>query len=119
MSRDSLRKKLIGLSKEQLAEALLKLAEEQEPAALSVERLTSDSEGNITRFKERLKKLKASKRFYGYWAASELANELESILEDLQVSKCDPKTGLDLIKRFFECDHHFFEHCDDSGGFVG
>ena len=118
MSRESLKEKLKGLTAEQLSNALLEIAGEDDVRLSKVSRLVSDDAENERRFKRRLKDLKQDDRYFGWRQASEFASQLSDLVADVG-NLLDPDIGFSLICRFYEADSQVFERCDDSSGSVG
>lgn len=116
---DDAREKLIRLQPEQLADALLQLAETSEAAADLVKRLIATPQENTVRFKAGLAEVRRRRGFVGRTKSSEFADELRTLLEDLKAGNCDPRTGVELVAAFYEVDDTAFEYCDDSDGFIG
>lgn len=61
------------------------------------------------------------KPVWGFKAASELADELDRILDDIERSVLPgaPGVALDLVAAFIEADDDIFAHADDSYGAIG
>jgi len=112
------KKKLIKLGSDILSDALLKLAEHDDMAERMVERLTSDPEDIIKRFRRKISGLKRRKRFIHWRESRKFAAELDNILEDLEQVKPAPCVGMVLIASFLETDHAVFGNCDDSSGYI-
>jgi len=102
-----------------LADALLELAQRDQPAEDMVERLTVTPEKNVRAFKSGLAGLKRSRRFIDWRESRDLARRLDGLLDDLEAGVKDPRTGVELVGKFFETDGAVFGHCDDSNGMVG
>ena len=116
-SRDP-RKKLIELGAPSLADALIGLCSRNDDAAALVDRLVSTPKENQKRFKAKMAGLKRSRRFIDWREVSDFARVLEALLADLRAGVDDPRTGMELVASFFECDNSTFERCDDSNGIV-
>ena len=117
--KDKRRKKLTDLGVENLADALLELAKWSDVADNMVERMISDPEENIQRFKKKLSRIKRSQRFLKWDESEGFAEELRELLEDLRSGVKDPSTGLDLISLFYKADEKILNQCDDSSGSIG
>lgn len=116
---DDLRKRLIQLGSERLADALLELAARSDEVDDMVKRMTASPTENTKRFKAKLAALKRARRFIDWRGASGFAHELEDMLADLETGVDDPEAGVEMVAAFFEADQHIFEQCDDSSGSVG
>jgi len=71
------------------------------------------------RFLDSLTRLKRSRRMFYRSEAGDLAHELQDLLADIKDASPDPKTGLQLLAKFYEADGKIIEQCDDSDGVVG
>ena len=118
MSRESLKQKLLGLTTDQLAEALIEIADEDDVRSSKVSRLVSDDAENERRFMRRLDDLKQDDRYFAWRQVSQFASELSDIVEDIS-HLSNPDIGFSLICRFYVADSQVFERCDDSSGSVG
>jgi len=47
------------------------------------------------------------------------ADQLESLLQEIEKEIQDPITGVDLTLGFIKCDQAVFGRCDDSNGIIG
>jgi len=119
ISREELRKRLMKLDPARLADALIYLSAKTEGGAEFVEAMLLPPEEAVKRFKSRLNGLKRRRKFIDWRGVPEFALELEMLIASLRESVRDPKTGLDLISQFFECDGRILERCDDSSGMIG
>jgi len=119
MLPEDTQERLTELGADRLAEELLRLALRVGEVHEAVERLISSPEENRERFLNRLGRLRRSRKFYDWRTASELAGELEGMLEDLRAARPEPKEGLELLAKFYACDRRTLERCDDSEGWVG
>ncbi|MBL7112430.1 MAG: hypothetical protein ISS19_10885 [Bacteroidales bacterium] len=115
---DERKKKLIDLGPDVLADALLKLAEYDDTADRLVERLTSDPDDIIRKFKRRISGLKRRKRFIHWRESRQFAAELDDLLEDLEEANPEPCAGMTLVASFFETDQGVYGNCDDSSGYI-
>lgn len=113
------KQKLMDLGAENLADALLGLAELSGDADDLVERLIATPKENVQRFKKKLAGLKRSGRFIDWRNASGFARELAMLLQDLKAGVTDPETGVELVASFYEADDDVLGNCDDSSGNVG
>jgi len=113
------KQRLLDLGANQLADALLELANRDDAADDLVERMIATPQENIKRFKAKLAGLKRSKRFIRWGESSGFARELLALLQDLQAGVDDPRTGAELVAAFYECDKGALGNCDDSSGSVG
>jgi len=111
--------RLVGLGPEALAEALLQLALHSEEADDLVEQLIATPNENVQRFKQKLARLKRSRRYVDWRGAFGFARELEMLLQDLKAGVADPLAGAELVVTFYKADSSIFEMCDDSGGDIG
>ncbi len=118
MNKDR-KQRLIELGAEALADALLKLAGQDEAADDLVERMIAAPKENIKRFKAKLSGLKRMRRFIRWGESAGFARELEAILEDLKAGIEDARTGAELVAAFYETDKGTLGNCDDSSGHVG
>ena len=110
--------KLIELGPVILADALLKLAEYDEKADLLVERLTSDPNDIVKKFRRRISGLKRRTRFIHWRESKRFAAELDELLEDLEKANPEPCVGMALVASFLESDHAVVGNCDDSSGHI-
>ncbi len=115
---DEKKKKLIDLSTDVLADALLTLAEYDDKADRLVERLTSDPYDIIKKFRRRISGLKRRTRFIHRRESKQFAAVLDELLEDLEEANPEPFVGMALVASFLETDHAIFGNCDDSGGYI-
>ena len=113
------KQRFIGLGAEALADALQKLAGQDEAANDLVERMIAAPKENIKRFKAKLSGLKRMRRFIRWGESAGFARELEAILEDLKAGVEDARTGAELVAAFYETDKGTLGNCDDSSGHVG
>jgi hypothetical protein len=113
------REQLIRAGAEALADELLRLASRHDEADSAVRRLTATSEERLKHYKSGLAGLRRARRFVPWSESRELAARLEGLLEELRTSGCNPKSGADLVGRFFECDESTLGRCDDSSGMIG
>lgn len=113
------RHRLISMSPEKLADALMELAMRDDTANDMVERMTATPTENMKRFKKKLAGLKRMKRFVRWGESATLAREIETLLEDLKAAVNDPKVGAGLSASFYETDKAVLGNCDDSSGHVG
>ncbi len=111
-------KKLARLEPEVLADALLKLAEYDDRADRVVERLTSDPDDIIKKFKSRINGLKRRKKFIHRSESGPFAKKLDDLLEDLEEANPEPCAGMKLVASFLETDHIIYNNCDDSSGHI-
>ena len=119
MNTPKTRDKLIKLGAEKLADALLKLAEQNEEVDDYMEHILSTPSENVVRFKAKLAGLKRRTRFITWAESRYFAQDLETMLENLEAGIKTPEEGLELVADFFKSDRYIFELCDDSGGYVG
>jgi len=117
--QDSYKKKLISLGAEALTDALLELTKTSETALDQVERMVSEPEENIQRFKKELSSIKRSQYYYKWDETEYFARKLGGLLEDLKAGVKDPDTGLELITLFYKADGKIMDQCDDSDGIIG
>ncbi len=110
---------LMNLGVEILADALLEAALYSGITSDLVDRILATPEENIKRFNYQLANLRTSRHYYDWSEVHDLADELELMLTNLEAGVTDPKTGVELMVKFFEMDEVVFEMCDDSGGSVG
>lgn len=115
---DDRQKKLAGLDPEILAEALLKLADYDDKAERVVERLVSEPDEMIKKFKSRINGLKRRKKFIHWRESKQLAGELADLLDDLETANPEPCLGMKLVASFIETDHVIYNKCDDSSGYI-
>lgn len=116
---ESRRERLIDLGAEALADALLKLADQNDAVKDMVERMVATREKNVERFKRKLAAIKKSRRFIPWRESADFALELEGLLEDLKAGVKDPRVDCEMVALFYEADRWVFESCDDSSGYVG
>lgn len=110
---------LIDLGADRLADALLELAGRDDAADDLLERMIATPQENVKRFKAKLSGLKRRQRFIGWGESAGFARELGTLLEDLRAGVTDPRTGVELVAAFYECDAGVLGSCDDSSGHVG
>ena len=115
---DERKNKLIDLGTDVLAEALLKLAGHDDRADRLVERLTSDPNDIIKKFRRRISGLKRRTRFIHWRESRRFAAELDELLEDIEEVNPEPCVGMALVATFLETDHVIFGNCDDSSGHI-
>ncbi|HPJ26418.1 MAG TPA: hypothetical protein PLW97_08515 [Synergistaceae bacterium] len=116
---DSRKQKLIDLGHDALADALLNLAIHSDEADDLIEQLIATPMENVQRFKKKFSDLKHSRRFIDWRGASDFAQGLEMLLQDLKSGVEDPLAGVELVAAFYEADNTIFEMCDDSSGDIG
>lgn len=116
---DERRIRLINLGAERLAVALIDLAVHSIEAERLVERLVSEPEANLQRFRNQLAALAGQQNFRNWRESTIYARELEAILEELRYGAEDPEEGLAMLAEFYASDRTILEHCDDSNGEVG
>lgn len=116
---DGTRSRLAALGADNLAQALLKLAEHHPDAADLVERMLATPQDNLKRVKAKLAGLRRGRSFVDWRDVPEFSRQLEGILEDIRSGVPNPAQGAELVASFFECDKAVFERCDDSSGIVG
>lgn len=117
--QSKLKEQLLKVSPEKLVDTLLILAGEDEVAWSKIERLVSNTNENLIRYKSRLENIKARGGYISWKYVSEFADELEDLLEELKTDEITPEVGFELICEFFEADEAIFEQSDDSGGELG
>ena len=113
------KQKLIDLSNEILADALLELAVHSKVADDLIERLIVTPKENTKRFEKKLSSLKHSRQFIDWRSVSGFAIELEMLLQDLKSGVSDPLTGVEQVAAFYEADNTIFKMSDDSSGNIG
>lgn len=113
------KQRLLTLTPERLADALLELAARDDAADDLVERMIATPWENIERFRKRLAGIKRSRRFIRWGESAAFARELLALLQDVQAGVSDPRTGAELVAAFYECDKGALGNCDDSSGHVG
>jgi hypothetical protein len=77
------------------------------------------SKENAKNFKQSLSSLKRRRHFVTWGESGAFACELASMLESLQATVTDPKTGVESVAAFYKADQKIFDQCDDSNGSVG
>src|SRR5215469_2917381 len=95
-----LRERLMQLGVERVANAVLEWARYDDALTEKVERLVSDPEEKVRRFRARFKSLPNRKRFVDWREAPGFATELSSLLSDLGSSVQIPEEGLKLVADF-------------------
>lgn len=113
------KQQLIELGADALADALLQLANQDQAAEDLVERLVATPQEFITRFNQVTSSLNRSRRFVRWRESAGFARELSALLQGLESAVSDPRTGVELVARFYQADKGVLGHCDDSGGHVG
>ena len=114
------KQRLVDLGTEALADIFLDLAQRHDPVNDQLERLMTPPQEKLKRLKARLAALKRRRqKFITCRESGGFARDLETLLEDLQNSVDDPRTGLELVARFYEADKGICNSCDDSNGMVG
>ena len=116
---DERKNKLINLGTDVLADALLKLADNDVKADSLVERLTSDPSDIIKKFRRKISGLKRRTRFIHWRESIQFAAELDELLEDIEEVNPEPCVGMALVASFFETDQNIVGNCDDSSGHIG
>lgn len=111
--------KLMNLEKEALVNILVEFSGKYPDVADAIDRLSSDRETNIQRFISKVESIKASDEVYYWNEASSFAEELVSLLSDLEAGARTPKEGLELLKVFFDSQDWIWDKCDDSSGNIG
>jgi hypothetical protein len=114
-----LREKLRKLGAVRLANALAYLCLRTEGGTEYVEALLLSPEEATKLFKSKLAGLKRRRKYIDWRAVPDFARELELILAILREGVNDPKTGLELVGKFFSCDGAILERSDDSSGLIG
>ena len=117
--QDDRRKRLVDYGPEKLADTLLELAAWDKRAESKMQRMTAAPSENVGRFKRKLAALKKRNGFIDWRGSTGFARELEFMLDDLEAGLEDPRTGVELMAKFFEADEAVFNSCDDSNGTVG
>ncbi|WP_429885663.1 DUF6880 family protein [Geoalkalibacter halelectricus] len=107
------------LGAEALADALLRLADQDQAAQDLVERLVATPQEFIARFNQVTSSLKRSRRFVRWGESAGFARELSALLQGLESAVSDPRTGAEMVARFYQADKGVLGHCDDSSGHVG
>jgi len=115
---DGKKEKLIKLGADVLADAILKLADQEKSADRIVTRLLAEPNENIRRYKAGLAGLKRRRSFIDWRASHDYRRKLESILDDLKEGDPEPCVGVELVLEFYKADSSIIERCDDSGGFI-
>lgn len=113
------KQRLMALGADRLADALLDLADRDDLVGDLVKRLIATPQENIKRFKAKLAGIKRSRRFIRWGESASFARELGALLADLQAGVTEPRTGVELVAAFYECDKGALGNCDDSSGHVG
>lgn len=116
---DKRKNKLVDLGTDALAEALLKLAEHDDRADRLLERLTSDPDDIIKKFRRRINGLKRRTRYIHWRESKQFAAVLDELLEDMEEANPEPCVGMALVASFLETDHAVVGNCDDSSGHIG
>jgi len=116
---DERKNKLIDLGTDVLADTLLKLAEHDNRAERLVERLTSDPNDIIKKFRRKISGLKRRTRFIHWRESKQFAAELDELLEDIEEVNPEPCVGMALVASFFETDQSIVGNCADSSGHIG
>ena len=115
---DERKNKLVDLGPDVLADALLKLVEHDDKADRLVERLTSNPDDIIKKFRRRISGLKRRTRYIHWRESKQFAAVLDELLEDLEEANPEPCVGMTLVASFLETDHAIFGNCDDSSGHI-
>jgi hypothetical protein len=118
-SRDEIRRRLIELGAEALADTLLTLSVRNVDVDAATQRLIATGDERLKRYKAGLAGLRRAKKFIDWSRSRQFAAQLEGLLENLADCDCSPKTGVELTSRFFECDESVLGRCDDSNGSIG
>jgi hypothetical protein len=114
------KQRLMDLGTEALADILLDLAKRHDSVNGQLERLMAPPQENLKRLKAKLATLKRRRQaFITCRESGGFAHDLETLLDDLQTDIDDPRTGLELVARFYEADQGICNSCDDSNGVVG
>ena len=118
-SMDGYREKLLGLDRERLVDALVKIAARPETAEDVIERLLNTPDEKRHRAKRAIADLKRGDQYYGWRASHAFALELEGVVETIVESAASPEEGIELLAEFFEADRDAIECADDSDGQIG
>lgn len=81
--------------------------------------MPSRGKASLASVRARIAALKRPHRFVSWRYSSELASELRDLLHDAEQAVGDPRTGAELLLRFYETDCAVFDQCDDSSGHIG
>lgn len=73
----------------------------------------------VHRFTATLNGIKRRQRMIFRSETADFAAELRELLADLNTANPDPKTGIQLLVKFFEADGKIVNQCDDSDGAIG
>ncbi|MBX3175953.1 MAG: hypothetical protein KF886_01190 [Candidatus Hydrogenedentes bacterium] len=116
---DGYREKLLGLDRERLVDALVKIAARPETAEDVIERLLNTPDEKRHRAKRAIADLKSGDQYYDWRASHAFALELEGVVETIVESAASPEEGIELLAEFFEADRDAIECADDSDGQIG
>lgn len=84
IDNDHVREQLRQLNSDELADALMKLAQVDATAQDTVLRMTTAKSESLARYKAKLKKLASTNRFISWQGVQAYCEELEQMLLDLQ-----------------------------------
>lgn len=119
LKNKNLKEQLSKVPAEKLVDLIFDLANENEVSWSKIERLVSKPNENTKRFLRRLDEIRNRGSFVPWKYASQFADEMSDILEDLENCAGSPEERFSLICEFYKSDAGFFEQADDSSGDLG
>lgn len=123
METTLLKKQLVTLGADVLAERLIELSMNNNDIAQEVELmiLRTDSKKLAKKIKQTINGIKRSTRFIPWNEASEFSNNLYQISRSVEddLLPRDPAMAAECIEKFFTIDKYIHERVDDSNGIVG
>jgi len=117
---ERLRSRLAAASKEELVALVERLASSSEELAARIDYVT-DPSAAAKDLQRRISALRGGKRFIPYGEASQVANEMVTIAEDIRtdVLPRDPEKAMALAEKLFCLDRVILDRADDSDGRIG
>lgn len=118
MNKD-IKEKLKGLSKDELEDLLIDIANRSDVGLDKINRTVSNANQNLKTYRIRLNDLKNYRGYIDWRGNSSFSYELTDLLEYIPKSITSPDQGLELVIEFIKADEHIFEMADDSSGCIG
>lgn len=123
MKEDKLKKRLVELGPELLAEKLINFSKKSRVIAKELELLAlkNDPQKLFNKIKQQINAIKRSKRFIQWNETHILTDELYQITDTItqELLSFFPPLAIELIEILFNMDRLLFERADDSNGELG